>query len=108
MSGVTLNGGDASGKNDLVGSAYKAHMQGSPAQNAFVASKTKEDIFLKNNLEYEQRLKHHLYQFEEERNKNGSIDDSVSDRQESRAFNRETPGGGEGTSQMAGHNQPTN
>ena len=52
----------------------------SPIQNAYIKSKAKEDIFLKNNLEYEQRLKTHLYQFDEENGRqkrgNQSIDDS--------------------------------
>ena len=39
---------------------------GSPIQNAYIASKAKEEVFLKDNLEYEQRLKTHLYQFEDQ------------------------------------------
>ena len=67
----------------------------SPKQ--IIGQKAQEDLFVKNNLEYEQRLKAHLYQFEEDdrKNRTRSIDDSqASERQESRAFNRETPGGG--------------
>ena len=60
----------------------------SPIQNAFIASKAKEEIFLKNNLEYEQRLKTHLYQFDDDKTRKGgnhSIDESAaSDRNGSR------------------------
>lgn len=78
----------------------------SPIQNAFIASKAKEEIFLKNNLEYEQRLKTHLYQFEEDNNRKGgrhqSMEDSQqSDRNASRQYARDTPGAGDGMSQMA-------
>jgi len=55
--------------------------------------KTKEDIFLKNNLEYEQRLKGHLYQFDGENRKHHahSMDDSqASERNESRVAYRES------------------
>ena len=83
---------------------------GSPIQNAFIASKTKEDIFLKNNLEYEQRLKTHLYQFEEERNRKGnqSIDDSQASERghASRTYNQESPGPGDDTNKLA--SQPVN
>ena len=79
-----------------------------------MASKAKEEIFLKNNLEYEQRLKHHLYQFEDEneqlkkRRGNQSIDDSqVSERQESRAYNHhEGSGAGDETHKL--NNQQVN
>ena len=78
---------------------------GSPTQSVFLGQKAKEDVFLKNNLEYEQRLKAHLYQFEDDdrKNRTRSIDDSqMSDRHESRQYVRETPGGVDGgTSQMA-------
>mmetsp|Transcript_33766 Transcript_33766/g.41724 ORF Transcript_33766/g.41724 Transcript_33766/m.41724 type:complete len:117 (+) Transcript_33766:2135-2485(+) len=83
---------------------------GSPVQSVFLGQKAKEEVFLKNNLEYEQRLKAHLYQFDDEdrKNRTRSIEDSqMSDRHESRAYVRETPGGVDGgTSQMA--NQPNN
>ena len=79
---------------------------GSPIQNAFVQSKAKEDIFLKNNLEYEQRLKTHLYQFEDSvrKQRNQSIDDSqASERHESRAYNRDTPGVGDDNNKLGGN-----
>ena len=87
------------------------HSGGSPVQSLFLGQKVKEDVFVKNNLEYEQRLKAHLYQFEEEDQRKGrtrSIEDSqASERHESRTYARETPGGPEGTaSQMA--SQPGN
>ena len=65
----------------------------------FLGQKAKEDVFLKNNLEYEQRLKAHLYQFEEDdrKNRTGSIEDSqASERNNSRQYVRETPGGVDG------------
>jgi len=55
----------------------------SPIQNAFIASKAKEEIFLKNNLEYEQRLKTHLYQFEDDNNRKGGRHQSMEDSQQS-------------------------
>ena len=77
--------------------------ESTPIPNVFVASKAQEEIFLKNNLEYEQRLKTHLYQFdEEERKAHGSIDESqVSERQESRVYNHQTPENGDETTKMA-------
>lgn len=73
-------------------------MGSSPAQKA------KEDIFLKNNLEYEQRLKAHLYQFDDDHKHNHlqSIDDSQqSERNESRANYRQTADAVNDNSKMA-------
>ena len=61
MAGATEN----SAKKQQDALMYMEAQGGSPAQNAFLASKAKEDVFLKDNLEYEQRLKTHLYQFED-------------------------------------------
>ena len=38
--------------------------------NPFKSQKVEEDMFLKSNLEYEQRLKEHLYQFDDPREEN--------------------------------------
>ena len=60
-------GGDSSAKKDPIMSYDgPGGPGGSPIQNAFIASKAKEEVFLKDNLEYEQRLKTHLYQFEDQ------------------------------------------
>lgn len=49
-------------------------------------------LFLQKNLEYEQRLKTHLYQFDDDEKKKHSIDDSqVSERQSRVNKFRETP-----------------
>ena len=39
----------------------------SPPPDPFKSQKPTEDMFLKSNLEYEQRLKQHLYQFDNPR-----------------------------------------
>lgn len=65
-------------ENQAVGGSQNLGGGGSPIKNAFIATKAKEDVFLKDNLEYEQRLKTHLYQFEDPNIKmrgNQSIDD---------------------------------
>ena len=113
MSGLSVKAENAAKQQmDPIGGGYSSQQAsqmlpsgGSPVQSVFLGQKVKEDVFLKNNLEYEQRLKAHLYQFEDEdrKNRTRSIDDSqASDRHESRAYVRETPGGVDGgTSQMA-------
>ena len=82
--------GESSAKKDPYDPEHQSG--GSPIQNAFIASKAKEEVFLKNNLEYEQRLKTHLYQFEDQEGRkrgNQSMDDisQASERQESRVYN---------------------
>lgn len=63
----------------------------SPVQTQFVMQKAKEELFVQNNMEYEQRLKTHLYQFEDDEKKNHSIEDSQVSERRSQAKYRETP-----------------
>ena len=101
--GANLGGDKDSTQHNTLQVKQQPHGQsGSPIiAQAYSGTKTKEDVFVKNNLEYEQRLKTHLYQFEDQpQQKNQSIDDSHSDRN-SRAYARETPNENMGQTKMS-------
>ena len=63
---------------------------GSPSAvpaDPFKAQKPTEDLFLKSNLEYEQRLKQHLYQFDNPRQNESQLDETNISDNRSRQFN---------------------
>ena len=71
---ATERGGHASGAEQSVVSSQAAdptNSLGLAMMDPVRATKFKEDLFTKSNLEYAQRLKEHLYQFENRVNETG-------------------------------------